>query len=200
MTHLEDINNRLRSDRHDFNNHLGVIYGLMDSKEYAKTMEYTSQLVNTVEDYKIIVTLPYPTIRAMLNYKLAIAKSEDITLNIDIDIPKGLTINEYDYGVILGNLIDNAIEALKNVVVEERYLVQKLDHKLEYFVIQVKNPYQDDLSLHKDLYLSTKGESDNRGYGIQNIKQLVQKHDGLISFDHNNHIFTVDIALLIEGS
>ena len=71
MENLEELIYKLKSERHDFNNHLGVIYGLLENGETENATSYASQLIKTAEEYRNIADLPYSMIRAMLNYKLS---------------------------------------------------------------------------------------------------------------------------------
>jgi signal transduction histidine kinase len=198
MINLEELNNRLKSERHEFNNHLGIIYGLMNNKEYDKTTDYTSKLVESVSEYRNIINIPYPAVCALINYKLANVKKEKIELKVNANIPNGLKINEYDIGIILGNLIGNAIEALGKVEEAERYIFLELKYKPDYIIIRVENPYNESLIYENKEYVSTKNDGDieEHGYGLNNVKDIVEKHNGLININHDNNIFDINIALL----
>lgn len=198
MINLEELNNKLKSERHEFNNYLGIIYGLMNNKEYDKTTEYISRLVESASEYRSIVNIPYPTIGALINYKLANAKKENIELKVNINIPKGLDINEFDVGIILGNTIGNAIEAIEKVKKSERYILLEVTYKLDYIIIRLENPYNEMIIYENNEYVSTKndGHDLDHGYGLKNVKQIVDKYNGLININHDNKIFSIDIALL----
>lgn len=202
MISLEELNNKLKSERHDFNNHLGIIHGLMNNKEYDKTIEYTSKLVETVSEYRSIINISYPAVSALINYKLANVKKENIKLKVNANIPNGLEINEFDIGIILGNLIGNSIEALAKVEESDRYILLELTYKLDYLIIRVENPYNETLIYENKEYVSTKncGDVVDHGYGLNNVKEIVEKNNGLININHENRIFAIDIALLCMKS
>jgi len=200
MENLEQLNYKLKSERHDFNNHLGVIYGLLEVGETYQAGDYAKQLVKTAEEYRNIVNIPYSMIRAMLNYKLSGARENKIELRLNIGVPADLKLNEFDLTVILGNLLDNAMEACCAIDESSRYLGLNILYKPDYLIIQVENPVNQNLVLQVGKNHTTKPDVENHGFGLSNIDYLVKKHNGLIKIKPDNHVFKVDIALLVEST
>ena len=198
MENLEELIYKLKSERHDFNNHLGVIYGLLENGETENATTYASQLIKTAEEYRNIADLPYSMIRAMLNYKLSGARDDGIELRLDIRVPEGLPLDEFDLTVILGNLLDNAVEACKNVDADKRYIRLELTYKPDYFVIQIENPTNRALVLEDGAFRSTKPDFDDHGYGLRNTAYLVSCHNGLMKIEPDGGIFKVNIAILVK--
>ena len=198
MENLEELIYKLKSERHDFNNHLGVIYGLLENGETENATSYASQLIKTAEEYRIIADLPYSMIRAMLNYKLSGAREDGIELRLDIHVPEGLPLNEFDLTVILGNLIDNAIEACKNVDADKRYIRLQLTYKPDYLVLQIENPTNRAPVLKDGAFRSTKPDLEDHGFGLNNITYLVSRHNGLMKIEADDGVFRVNIAILAK--
>jgi len=198
MENLEELIFKLKSERHDFKHQLGVIYGLLEEKEFDKLRNYTKKLVERAEEFKNIVNIPYPVIRAMLNYKLSAAQEQGIDLNINIDIPPELTLNEFDLTIILGNLLDNALKASRKVEKEERYINLRLNYKPNYLVISVKNPTIGEVDLEEKRTAADSQSGHSHGFGLNNIEHLVQKHDGFLKIEQGDNTFIVNIALLVK--
>lgn len=198
MKSLEDMNERLKSERHDFNHHLGVIYGLLESKDAAKADEYVSRLVKTSEEYQTLVSIPYPMVRAMLNYKLSAAKEAHIELRLSVNVPEGLALPEFDLTVILGNLMDNAMEACVTVAENSRHIGLVMLFKPNYLIIQTENPVNRPSAAQDGGRGTTKPDASLHGYGLRNIEYLTQKHSGFMTFKNENGMFKADIALLIK--
>ena len=196
MHNLEELIDCLKSERHDFNNHLGVIYGLLESKDIYKAETYVAQLVQTTEKYRNLVNIPYPMLRAMLNYKLSIAKEKAIELRLMIDVPEGLAINEFDLTVILGNLLDNAIEACLTVQESNRNIGLHISYKPDYLIIHTENPMKEVSVTQVRGRATTKNDPENHGFGLRNIEYLTQKHNGFMKIDRADGVFNVDIAIL----
>lgn len=198
MENLEQLIYKLKSERHDFNNHLGVIYGLMEGGETDKAGDYARQLVKTTEEYRNIVNIPYSMVRAMLNYKLSAARENGIELRLNASLPEKLKLNEFDLTVILGNLLDNAVEACADVCEGSRYISMGILYKPDYLIIQVENPLNREQILPDGKNRTTKSDAENHGFGLSNIEYLVNKHNGLIKIEQNDRIFKVDIAILVD--
>ena len=198
MESLEEVIFKLKSERHDFNNNLGVIYGLLGNGETDKATDYTAQLVKTAEEYRNIVNIPYSMLRAMLNYKLSGAAEDGIELRLNINIPAGLPLSEFDITVILGNLLDNAVEACKKVEEDKRYISVELTYKPDYLVIQIENPTNGNPALKDGAYRTTKPDSENHGFGLNSITYLVSRHNGLMKIEADGGVFKVNIALLAK--
>jgi hypothetical protein len=198
MKNLEEMTDRLKSERHDFNHHLGVVYGLLESGDSDKAHEYTSHLVKTAGEYQNLVNIPYPMVRAMLNYKLSAAKEKNIRLKLNIGIPEGLTLPEFDLTVILGNLLDNAVEACMTIGEGCRYIDLTLLYKPDYLIIQTENPTNEASAIPRGSRRTTKPDTENHGYGLRNMEYLAQKHNGFMKISIENGVFKADVALLVE--
>ncbi len=176
---------------------MGVIYALEEEGAHAKAKAYTATLVQTVKEYRGFVYLPYPMLRALLNYKLSAATQQGIYLRLDVGIPAGLTLNESDLAVILGNLLDNAMEACRRLDVAERYLNLRFAYEPDYLIIQTENPVCP-TAPPGGKGLSSKAVATDHGFGLRNIEYLVNKHNGLLQLDDSSGIFRVSLALLVE--
>jgi two-component system sensor histidine kinase AgrC len=198
MKNLEELTDRLKSERHDFNHHLGVIYGLLESGEADKAGEYASRLVKTAGEVQNLVNVSYPMVRAMLNYKLSAAKEKDIQLKLHVGIPEGLALPEFDLTVILGNLLDNAVEACMTVEENNRYIGLNMFYKPNYLIIQTENPVSESPEPQHGRRRTTKLDAENHGYGLRNMEYLAQKHDGFMKTTHESGVFIADVALLTE--
>ncbi len=170
----------------------------MENGETENATSYASQLIKTAEEYRIIADLPYSMIRAMLNYKLSGAREDGIELRLDIHVPEGLPLNEFDLTVILGNLIDNAIEACKNVDADKRYIRLQLTYKPDYLVLQIENPTNRAPVLKDGAFRSTKPDLEDHGFGLNNITYLVSRHNGLMKIEADDGVFRVNIAILAK--
>ena len=198
MENLEQLIHNLKAERHDFNNHLGVIFGLLESGEPDKAETYARQLVDTAEEYQTFVNIPYPMLRALLNYKLSAAKGKKIELRLDIGIPEGLPLNELDLAVVFGNLLDNATEACVELDECRRYIALTIQYKPDYLIVHIENAAQKKDGFSGKRMKTTKPDRGNHGFGISNIRYLVNKHNGFIRISPEENRFAVDIAILIN--
>ena len=195
METLEQMIYRLKSERHDFNNHLGVIHGLLESGAEERARAYARQLVSAAQEYQTLVQAPYPMVRAMLNYKLSAFKETGVDLQLSVAMPEGLALDEFDAVVILGNLLDNAAEACGALPAEQRYLRLEIRYQPDYLVIQTENPALAGQAGGKGR--SAKPDAENHGFGLGNIEYLAAKHNGFLQTGQEDGIFRANVAMLV---
>ena len=115
-----------------------------------------------------------------------------------VTIPEGLTLPEFDLTVILGNLLDNAVEACMTIEENDRYIGFNMFYKPDYLIIQTENPVSGASKPQQISRMTTKPDAENHGYGLRNIEFLAQKHNGFMKTARENGVFKVDVALLTE--
>jgi sensor histidine kinase regulating citrate/malate metabolism len=195
VENLEQLIGRLKSERHDFNNHLSVIHGLLESGEADKAKNYVALLVENAVEYQSIVNIPYPALRALLNHKLSAAREARIKLRLNVGLPEGLSINEFELAAILGNLLDNAMEACALLMDVKPYIELTLKYQPDYLVVHVANPFT---AVPEGKRRPEKPNPENHGFGLKNVQHLVGKHNSLLEIKQKDGVFEVDIALLVE--
>jgi len=138
IQNMEQFNNTLRSQRHDFLNHLQVVYSLMEMGETAEANAYIEKVYGAITSVSRAMKTANPAINALLQVKLAACEKAHIKAEINIQSSwKDLPIPGWEMCKVLGNLIDNAIDALQEV--EERHLAITLTEDLHTFRFAVSN-------------------------------------------------------------
>ncbi len=116
MRQLEQLNIKLRAQRHDFMNHLQVVYSLMELNEYDEAMKYIERTYDDIVSVSGVMKTSSPAINALLMSKVGDARSNGIEVNLKISSPySDLPIESWEMCRVLGNLMDNAIDALEGV-------------------------------------------------------------------------------------
>lgn len=134
----EDLNVTLRAQRHDFLNHLQVVYSLMEMKEYKEANDYIERVYGSIASVGRVLRTANPAINALLQVKLGVCEKVDIRVTLDIHSAwKDLAIPGWEMCKVLGNLLDNAIDALQEV--SDRHLTLTLTEDLKAFRFSVKN-------------------------------------------------------------
>ena len=192
---LEQLLSTLKSERHDFNNHLSVIHGLLEGGETHQAAEYTAKLVRNAVEYQTIVFVPYAAVRAIINHKLSVARQNGVALKLDVNLPEGLAIHEFDLAAILGNLLDNAMEACALLTDIAPYISLTLRYKPNYIVLRIANPYCEEAEQARH---ENREEPENHGFGLKNVRYIVEKHNGFMELKQEGGVFEADIALLAE--
>lgn len=193
IKNMQEMNHKLMAERHDYNHHISCIYGLLEMNELDELKKYLKKLVFDMEEVNSIAIVDNPSISALLNFKLTFAKEKNIKLAINVNIPRYLNIDSKDISVILGNAIDNAIEACQSL--EDKLISVYIYMDKEYLIIKIANTMKEKSVKINEMYKTTKQLSKEHGFGIENIKYVVNKYDGLLKIEEENNMFKLNIAI-----
>ena len=194
----------VRQKQHDFKNHLHTLYGLVqleDDKEAKnRIQEYLESVIESIKPTDKLLNIKDPILNAIIYSKKALAEEKNILfeLNFQGEIPE-YPIEKYELVELLGNLLDNAIEAAEDVDATEisRVALTIGTEENEKFII-VKNTggtlRNSDIDIHKIFKsgFSTK-QGKSRGYGLYNVKRIVDHYKGHIqlSFENEYTVFQI---------
>lgn len=110
---VEKLNHMLRAQRHDFMNHLQVVYSLIEMEEFKSAAEYIERVYGDIQKVSRILKTANPAVNALLQAKLINCERAGITVELNITTQlKDLIIPSWEYCRVLGNLLDNAIYVL----------------------------------------------------------------------------------------
>lgn len=194
---VDTMYRKMRGWRHDYRNHIGVMKTLMQTGNIQALGEYLEMLESDLATVDVVVKTGNPMADAILNSKLALAAEKHVPVKTSVQIPVKLAIPELDLCVILGNLLDNAIEASLTLPEEERMVRVYMDIKETRLYISVTN-----LCAGKKLtkvggrFRSEKG--DGHGFGLLRIDGIVERYGGYISRNSEDGAFTTEILLPLD--
>lgn len=182
--HLQELLRVIRLQRHDFVNHMQVIYALLQTRQIEKAEEYITGLGQRVQISKEMLQIQIPELAALLLVKMGVAALKNISFDIEAESDlKSLRIDPIDLNIIIGNLVDNAFEAVENLGQEQKKVVLRLSETSESYFIQTINPGYLDRALREKIFcpgFSSK-QGLNRGFGLASVKSAVEKYRGKIN-------------------
>lgn len=190
---VNSLYQNIRGWRHDYHNHLQAMKVYLDEGKIAEISGYLAKLEDTLQEVDQIVKSGNTMLDAIVNSKLSIAADKGISTNVKVFVGKQPLINDVDLCVILGNILDNAIEANEEIeVIEGRMLRVYISILKQQLYVSVTNsrPFAQDIA---NDYSSTK--NDKRGLGIRRIDQLVEKYDGMINRQYEEEVFVTEVLL-----
>lgn len=158
-------------------------------------MGYCGKLEEEKEITKEYVRTGNITVDSILNYKLNyICRKFKCEIICSIDIPSESVISEVDLNIILGNLLDNAADALAKV--DKKILDIKIKYERGILYISIYNSYNGKIIVDKRGKLLTgKLEKENHGLGLESVERIVKKYNGISKISYEEHIFKIDIML-----
>ena len=186
LKNLEDFNSKLREQRHDYLNHMQVIYTLMELEEYKEAKEYIEPVYREILKVSKALKTSIPAVNALLQAKIQMAEENDINIELEIKTTlEKLKMEPWEFCKLLGNIIDNSIYALKEQINKERYCISiELMENVNYVVVNITNngpkiPNELIRKIFNEGY-TTKGNKGD-GMGLFIVKSLVEKYKGNIS-------------------
>ncbi|KQN96963.1 sensor histidine kinase [Paenibacillus sp. Leaf72] len=194
--------NNIRSQRHDFLNHVMVIKGLLDKEEYEQAQNYMMELIGEISLTNDIINIGNLVLSSLIQTKISIAKKRNIRfshqfLNMD-RLEFGFRAT--DYVKILGNLIDNALEEAGNKSGDDRWIeVQgRVAHGKLFLMVKNKGTLEDTNLVFKPGYSKKKGE--HSGLGLAIVNESVAEYSGavMVSQVEDCILFEVMLPLPVE--
>ncbi|MDZ5129122.1 GHKL domain-containing protein [Clostridium perfringens] len=182
---------------HDMNNHIIVIKYFLENKDYNNMNEYIKSLSKKIVTNNDKNICKNKIINAICVEKSDICKSEEINISFDIVINKELNIDDLDLCIIVGNLIDNAIEACEKINNKKIQKVIQVSSRvyLNQIYIKVINSKNNKLKKHNCKFLTSKKDKKNHGIGLENVKESVYKNDGEIEIKDSKNTFEVSLYM-----
>ena len=194
VTEVENIYKQMRGWRHDYHNHIQTIKAYRSLGENEKIDGYLNSLDADLTSVDTLIKSGNVMVDAILNSKLSLAKSRKINVNAKAVVPKNITISEIDLCVIIGNLLDNAIEACLRINDEKkRFIRVYMDMKRGDLYLSVTNSSEGKIQKQGGKYISGKGES--HGFGLMRVDKIVDKYNGYIKRNDEDGAFTSEVML-----
>ena len=187
----------MRGWRHDYHNHMQKIRAHLALGEYAEAQSYIDLMETELDAVDIRYRTGNTGVDAMLNSKLTLAEQKGIRIRCDAELPKELFCNPVDLCVLLGNLIDNAIEACEKMEPDsDRSIRIYLCVNKKQLYLSVSNATGEVIRrLDKEYITNKRG---NHGNGLHRIDKVVEKHKGFINRQNEPGVFATEIMLPLE--
>lgn len=183
--------------QHDIKNILLGLRGQLQSGEDDKSINEINKLLGNVENLSGICNTGNLIIDSIISYKAQTVKRYDIPFIIDLNIPSRLELDTTVISVILGNGLDNSIEACKEKTNIGRYIKLQMHYLNKSLFMRIQNPYVHEIRTNiYGEFLSTKSGAQSRpGIGLKSIKKIVEDNRGLVDITYRNSLFQVEIVL-----
>lgn len=192
---VENIYKQMRGWRHDYHNHIQTMKAYLDLEKHEEMGEYLNNLDTDLANIDTVLKTGNVMVDAILNSKLSLAISQDININAKATVPENLKVADIDLCVIIGNLMDNAMEAaikLKNP--EDRFIRVYIREMKEQLYISITNSMEGNAKKKGIKYISTKLGT-NHGFGLNRVDSVVDKYGGFINRQNEEGVFATEIIL-----
>ena len=188
---VQSIDDKMRGGRHDYHNHIQALLALVGDDE--RTRDYLWKLNKDLTEVDTVVKTGNVTVDAILNSKLTLIKSKDIPVDAVAKVPDDLKISEIDLCAIIGNLLDNAIEAVLPLPPEARFIRIYIGMLKSQLYISVTNSTASEPRKIGEKYVSTKGEG--RGVGLMRVDSIARRNGGTVNRQNESGVFATEVLL-----
>ena len=192
---IEEVQNiymTMRGWRHDYHNHLQSIKAHIKLEQYEELIKYLNDLEVDLKDVSNLVETGNVELDAILNAKISLALNHQIKVEYKAVVPEKLTVKNIDLCVLLGNLIDNAVEAC-DLMSEKKFIRLYIGVFKSQLYISVTNSTKELVRKLDEEYITTK--RGNHGHGLKRINNIVNKYDGFINRKNEPGVFVTEIML-----
>lgn len=196
-THYAEVQNmykQIRGWRHDYRNHIQTMKAYAANEDMDAIKAYLDELDTDLSTVDTVIKTGNHMADAILNSKISLAKSKNITVKADVYIPLALKTSELDLCVIIGNLFDNAIEASLALPEKRRLISIYMDIKNTQLYMSFTNftASRKQIKLN-GRFQTTKGEG--HGFGLVRIDAIIERLDGYINRNSEDGAFTTEILI-----
>lgn len=201
LSKLETLNNTLRAQRHDFMNHLQVVYSLVEMDEFKSAAEYIEKVYNDIQKVSRILKTSNPAVNALLQAKLINCEKAGIAVELNVTTQlKDLRIPSWEYCRVLGNLLDNAIYALQEKGRDMDLKVELSEDLKSYCFKVTDNASAIPHDLLEKIFepgFTTKGDM-GEGMGLATSRDIMNSYGGTLQVTSDSHatIFTACVPRL----
>ena len=186
-----------RAIRHDLNNHIAIVSSLIEQGTSQEALQYLKDIKGSYNRNGNYVQTGNIAIDSVLNFKLQEADGQNVDVSFDISIPDTVEIPAFDIVTVLGNLLDNALDATCKL--EDN---RKIDLQMKYdkgrFLFKIENTYNGQVLKQDGIILTTKHNSSNHGIGLENVRKIVDKYEGMMDIEHDENKFSVTFLCYIN--
>ena len=188
-----------REYRHDMKQKYLLIESYLNRNEYEKIRELYQKSVENLTEEDNLSKTGNINFDMIVNYKVAIAKKNNIKVKLDAMIPYNMKWEDMDLYSLLGNLFDNAIEAAGKADIEEREIKVLAKMSGNNLYLEMENPYVGNLKKQGRNYLTTKVNKNDHGLGLQIIENIINRHNGQMLIDDKDNYFKIKVLLYNIG-
>ena len=203
MAEVDQFYDGIRRMKHEMKNHLTNIKGLLESGNYGGMGQYISRMDESMDAFEFSIKTGNAVTDVIVNDRQKAAEKQGIRFRSEFTYPESERYDAYDIGIIVNNLLQNALEACGKMRQGDRYIFISSRQKRKFFLIEVRNPFEGEIIMDADtnLPISTKEkepfgrQGSMHGIGLSNVKREAEKYMGDVDIRVKKNEFSVTVML-----
>ena len=201
LEEAENFYGSIRKVRHEMKNHMANIKGLAGAGEYGEIEDYVRRMDETMQELEYKYVTGNAVTDVIINDKCR--RAEKAGIRFDADFRYGGEIPVFDMGIILNNLLDNAIEACEKLETGKGFIHLSLKQKKQFLLLEVENSFDGAVPVQSGggLALPTTKQSilpgiiAEHGIGLENVRDVAEKYFGGVNIKVKGDVFHVTVML-----
>ena len=184
---------------HDFHNHVEALYRYLSKDSTNEAREYLEKLRTPMHGISQTAWTGDEAIDYLINSKIALAGSQNIRVNTNIEFPRHTNIRSVDLVAIIGNLLDNSIEAAGGAEGSLRFINLTICRINDMLVIKVENGCSAKPIVTNGILQTSKTDKALHGWGLKSVRAAAEHYDGTIETEYSDHTFRAVVTLSFEA-
>ncbi len=191
---VETMYRKMRGWRHDYHNHIQVLKAHMELEHYDEAGNYLDMLNEDLTCVDTVIKTGNVMVDAILNSKLTMIKEKGIQVDVTAVVPQNVPFSGIDLSVLIGNLLDNAMEACEKIErAEDRFIRIYIDIVKKQFYLSVTNAMNGRARKNGLQYFS--GKAGVHGFGLLQIDRIAAKYGGFVNRQNEEGVFATEVML-----
>lgn len=183
--------------RHDMKQTHSVVMSLLMEEKTDEAIEYMQKAAKRISEFDVLIDVGNDFVNAILNAKLSEAKRNGITVLCSAD-KNASGIDEVDLCNLMGNLLDNAIEACEKCRDSQRVIEIKIQMHDNKYLLMIENTAPENALENNKQLATTKDDTARHGYGVKSIRSIAEKYNGMVDFSQIEDRFRSTVVMSIE--
>lgn len=186
--------NKIKIMRHDMRHHIMELQILAEKGQTKDIQKYLDQMTDFIKMPKEIVESGNIKTDCLINFFLQKAKENLNEVKIDVSLPEEIK-HSFDLNIVLGNLLENAIEASRKS--EEKLLIISLYHDAGILKIKVRNSFSGAIMKGQIGFITNKEHKEEHGIGLKSVRKIVENYDGILETRTEGQYFEVKVIMYL---
>ena len=186
--------NKIKIMRHDMRHHIMELQILAEKGQTKDIQKYLDQMTDFIKMSKEIVESGNIKTDCLINFFLQKAKENLNEVKIDVSLPEEIK-HSFDLNIVLGNLLENAIEASRKS--EEKLLIISLYHDAGILKIKVRNSFSGAIMKGRSGFITNKEHKEEHGIGLKSVRKIVENYDGILETRTEGQYFEVKVIMYL---
>ena len=192
LSEVRSIHKEMRGYKHDFHHHLQTLKGQLEAGEVDRALAYIEQLDNQLMNVDNLLKTGNVSLDAILSAKIAQAKVDSIAVTVKANVPDSLTISDVELSIIIGNLLDNAIEACRSVD-SNRFIRIYISMKGKMLYFSMLNSSGEKKKKTGSIFATQK--EGMHGFGLRRAEAILEEHGGWVKYNSEDGAFTSEFLV-----